>query len=96
MDSDKPLVLITGAAGDIGSALTRALSDAYRVVGLDRQVDARDTCLIAVDLGSDDSVRSALATLRERHGSRIAAVIHGVAVTLEQTGAATEALSQAA
>ena len=32
---NRPLVLITGAAGDIGSALISALSKRYKVVGLD-------------------------------------------------------------
>ena len=33
----RPLVLITGAGGNIGQTLARALGDNYRVVGLDRQ-----------------------------------------------------------
>ncbi|HUF55280.1 MAG TPA: hypothetical protein VMM55_01840 [Thermohalobaculum sp.] len=34
-DDAKPIVLITGATGSIGSARTRRLGDRYRVVGLD-------------------------------------------------------------
>ena len=33
----RPLVLITGAAGNLGQTLARALGDSYRVVGLDRK-----------------------------------------------------------
>ena len=33
----RPLVLITGAAGNLGQTLARALGDRYRVVGLDRK-----------------------------------------------------------
>ena len=43
---DKPLVLITGAAGNIGRPLARALDGRYRVVGLDREGDGRDFPLI--------------------------------------------------
>ena len=32
----KPIVLITGAAGVIGSRLVKALTRGYRVVGMDR------------------------------------------------------------
>ena len=33
--SSKPLVLVTGAAGDIGESLLHALRDRYAVLGLD-------------------------------------------------------------
>ncbi|MGQ0654159.1 MAG: NAD-dependent epimerase/dehydratase family protein [Betaproteobacteria bacterium] len=72
----KPLVVITGAAGDIGSALTEALKADYALVGLDRPGKKASIALIGVDLTSDDSVAKALDELRERHGARIASVIH--------------------
>ncbi|TFY97462.1 vitamin K epoxide reductase family protein [Ramlibacter rhizophilus] len=72
----KPLVLITGAAGDIGSTLAEALGQDYTVVGLDRAGKSAAVPLFEVDLGSEASVREALRQLRERHGSRIASVIH--------------------
>ncbi|HEY0884477.1 MAG TPA: NAD-dependent epimerase/dehydratase family protein [Ramlibacter sp.] len=71
-----PLVLITGAAGDIGSALAKALAHDYRVVGLDRPGKQSATPLIEVDLSDEDSIRQALEQLRSEHGSRIASVIH--------------------
>lgn len=74
--SSKPLVVITGAAGDIGSTLSEALAADYRVVGLDRAGMRAEIPLIAVDLASDDSVRQAFAALRARHGDNIASVIH--------------------
>lgn len=73
---DKPLVLITGAAGDIGTALADALADDYTVVGLDRPGTAGSIPLIGVDLSSSESVVRALEEFRERFGSRIASVIH--------------------
>src|SRR3989337_3328084 len=72
----KPIVLITGAAGNIGRSLAAALKDAYRVVGLDRPDSKADFPLIEVDLASDESVRSALGRVRKDHGSHIASVVH--------------------
>lgn len=73
---EKPLVIITGAAGNIGSALARTLRDQYRIVGLDTVTES-DVCeIIEVDLTKDVAVELALAKVRDRHGHQIAAVIH--------------------
>ncbi|MEX0740598.1 MAG: vitamin K epoxide reductase family protein [Pseudohongiella sp.] len=69
----KPLVLITGAGGNIGSALTKKLKRSYQVVGLDR--DAADSVLVG-DLTSADSLKLAFRELGDRYGKKIAAVIH--------------------
>lgn len=74
--SSQPIVLITGAAGDIGAALIAALRSRYTVVGLDRQGKSAECELIEVDLTSNDSVRQAFDEFRERFGERIASVIH--------------------
>ena len=76
----RPIVLVTGAAGNLGRSVAAALADGYRIVGLDRQ--AREAGpdgsypIFAVDLGSDESVASALKSFRDAHGSRIASVVH--------------------
>jgi nucleoside-diphosphate-sugar epimerase/uncharacterized membrane protein len=72
----KPLVLITGAAGDIGSALAEALAHDYTLVGLDRPGRPASIPIIPVDLTSDESVAHAAAEFRRQHGERIASVIH--------------------
>lgn len=72
----RPIVLITGAAGNIGRSLAAALSDAYAVVGLDQEGTEADFPLIAVDLTDNESVRTAMETFRRDHGDRIASVIH--------------------
>lgn len=72
----KPLIVITGAAGDIGSALAAALAHDYALVGLDRADKPGSIPIIPVDLASDESVARAFAELRKQHGSRIASVIH--------------------
>lgn len=69
----KPLVVITGAGGNIGSALTQKLKRDYQVVGLDR--DPEDAELVG-DLTSADSLTLAFRELGDRYGKKIAAVIH--------------------
>jgi nucleoside-diphosphate-sugar epimerase len=72
----RPIVLITGAAGDIGSTLAQVLARDHTVVGLDRAGKKADIPLIEADLTSAESVRQALERFRKDHGSRIASVIH--------------------
>src|SRR5690606_12389835 len=67
---------ITGASGNIGSALAAALSPDYRVVGLDRDVPDGAADFLEADLTKDESVQAAFAELRRRYGSRIASVVH--------------------
>ena len=78
-EQEKPLVLITGAAGNIGRSLAAAIAPNYRIVGLDQPGTEADFPLIGVDLTSDDSVCAALGQLRDRFGDAIASVIHLVA-----------------
>ena len=73
----KPVVLVTGAAGAIGSALRERLDERYTVVGLDRSVpDGDDGHWIEADLADDDSVATAFEQIAERFGHDIAAVVH--------------------
>ena len=75
----RPLVVITGSRGFIGSAVARALLDRYRVVGLDRpsqKEPQRGVAAIDVDMTSADSVRQSIATLRREHGDALSSVIH--------------------
>jgi nucleoside-diphosphate-sugar epimerase/uncharacterized membrane protein len=74
--AEKSLVVITGAAGDIGTSLGRALEGDYAVVGLDLKAGTAAYETITVDVTSDESVHHAFKTLRERHGNRIAAFVH--------------------
>ena len=73
----KPIVLMTGATGFLGSALAQALAANYQVVGLDRKpADVPYAASIRCDLTSDESVAAALTEVRQRFGARIASVIH--------------------
>ena len=72
----KPIVLITGASGLLGTEIALSLSDEYHIVGIDKVVGNSPGEEIKVDLTSAGSLREALETFTERHGKKIAAVIH--------------------
>ena len=76
---DKPIVLITGASGNIGRSLAAALSDTYTIIGLDRPGEKADFPLFEIDLTKEESIAAAFAGFRKEHGSRIASVIHLIA-----------------
>ena len=72
-DKHKPIVVITGAKGNVGTALEQALQSDYCVVGCDRP--GKD-CQVPIDLSSDDSVKEAFETIARRYSTDIAAVVH--------------------
>ncbi|MEQ8404661.1 MAG: NAD-dependent epimerase/dehydratase family protein [Oceanicaulis sp.] len=72
----KPVVLITGAAGSIGSAISKALSEDYQVVGLDLACDGYAHPCREFDISDEDSVRATLDDLAGPFGRKFAAVIH--------------------
>ena len=75
-DSTRPIVLVTGAAGNVGSAVADALGSDYEVIGLDRAGTTGDVPIIEVDISSEVSLERALEVFRSRYGSRIASVVH--------------------
>ncbi|MDF1726488.1 MAG: NAD-dependent epimerase/dehydratase family protein [Sulfitobacter sp.] len=74
----KPLVVITGASGSIGSALAERLMGDYRVLGLDQEGadDAAPCDMVSFDLTDPVSCRNAVQTIKEKQGEPIAAVVH--------------------
>ncbi|MDO6557708.1 NAD-dependent epimerase/dehydratase family protein [Paraglaciecola chathamensis] len=75
-DGGKPIVLITGASGNIGTHICRQLNPNYTTIGLDRdECECSDESYIC-DLTSDDSIELAMYKIREKHGKHIAAVVH--------------------
>ncbi len=79
MATAEQLVIVTGSAGYLGTALVGALTRAYRVVGLDLKAPRRvapGTDLIACNLTKDDSVASALSAIRQRHGDDVTSCVH--------------------
>lgn len=86
-ETNRPTILITGSTGFLGQAIAQGLRDQYRLVGFDlaasKPSDSFET--IEVDLTSDDSVRQAMETVRERSGGRLVSVIH-LAAYYDTTG----------
>jgi nucleoside-diphosphate-sugar epimerase len=79
VEAEKPVVLVTGSAGLIGSQLIEACVPYYRVAGLDVKRPKQEVAgaeWIECDMTKDRSVKKALDTVRERYGERIASVIH--------------------
>ncbi len=72
----KPLVVITGSAGRIGSTLTKALEENYNIIGIDR---FEEECDIAIDFSQEDSITLGVDRLAEHSDKNIAAIIHLVA-----------------
>ena len=75
----RPIVLITGATGNLGRSLGEALGRDYRVVGLDLKAQGTDFPVFEADFTSAPSVELAMRKFREAFGERIASVIHLVA-----------------
>jgi len=75
-DSTKPVVIITGASGAIGTALTTALKGNYSVVALDIRPASAANDYIETDLTSAPSTELAAKRVRERWGVNVAAIVH--------------------
>lgn len=75
----KPVVLVTGSTGLIGSQIVEAFAGDYRVVGLDVKPPKKKAAgadHIECDVTQDESVIRALAAVRERYSDSLASVIH--------------------
>lgn len=74
--ASKPIVLITGASGDVGREVAKGLVDSYEIIGIDKETQSDDFPIIGADFTKDASVAQVLAKFRDAHGAHIAAVIH--------------------
>ncbi|REK23975.1 MAG: NAD(P)-dependent oxidoreductase [Actinobacteria bacterium] len=75
----KPLVVMTGGTGLIGSSLIERLVDRYRLVNLDLEGDPESSPhveFIPTDLTSDTSVSRAVERIAGQYGSHIASLVH--------------------
>ena len=73
---EQPLVLITGAGGNLGRALAGALGRDYRIVGLDLAATDDPFPIIAADITDAESLKQALEQVAHAHGTSIASVVH--------------------
>ena len=76
MGQDKPIVLITGVGGSVGSAIAASLGDAYRSVGLELDCGDVDGPCFETDLTDEEKLRASVEAFRNDYGSHIVAVIH--------------------
>ena len=77
--SARPIILITGSTGLIGTRVMKAFSSDFEVVGLDLkrpETTVPGTHFVDCDLTNDESVNRALDVVRDNHGDRLASVIH--------------------
>jgi nucleoside-diphosphate-sugar epimerase len=75
----RPLVIVTGGSGLLGSRLIDDLRQDHHVVSFDLDGDPRsapDVEFVCTDLTSDESVGRALARVRELFGGEISSVVH--------------------
>src|ERR671918_2236655 len=75
----KPIILVTGSTGLIGTRVMKAFSSDFEVVGLDLkrpETTVPGTRFVDCDLTNDESVNRALDVVRDNHGDRLASVIH--------------------
>jgi nucleoside-diphosphate-sugar epimerase len=82
---DRPVVLITGAAGNLGRTLAAALAADYQIVGLDLSSADADYPIFAADFSDPAAVELALTRLRKEFGTKISSTVHLVAY-FGQTG----------
>ena len=86
--SDKPVVIVTGSSGYIGSAIVKKLAAKYRVIGFDRDAaphpPAEAEC-VCVDVTDQASIDAAFERVRTAYGKRIASFVH-LAAYFDLTG----------
>jgi len=79
---NKPVILITGSSGFIGSALARRLSPHYYIVGIDSTKPDYDPLGMShyeVDITSSENMEKTLAEISGKFGPRLISVIHLIA-----------------
>lgn len=78
-ENSRPVLLITGSSGLIGTRLAKAFEAEFRIVGLDvkpPETKGSGANFISCDLTKEQSVTDAMAEVRRRYGERLASVIH--------------------
>jgi nucleoside-diphosphate-sugar epimerase len=77
--SDKPVIILTGCSGLIGTRIIAAMQSDCRIVGLDvvePEESPQSWTWMKCDLTDDESVEKTLNEIRAQFGDRIASVIH--------------------
>src|SRR5690606_35823126 len=75
----RPAVLVPGSSGLIGSRVVEALSQDYRVIGMDVKLPLdphEEFEFVEADLTDDTSCSAALTEINHRCGSKLSSVVH--------------------
>ena len=72
----QPIVLVSGASGNLGQSLCKALRGRFYTIGLDINDAPCADESFHCDFTTPSSIELALHRIKEQHGDRIAAVIH--------------------
>ena len=75
----KPLIIVTGSSGLIGTRIIQLLAANYRIVGLDKEGNPhppKEAECVNFDITDADSIRMAMERIRSGYGDEIASVIH--------------------
>lgn len=75
----KPLLVVSGSSGLIGTAVIKALAGRYTVIGLDNKgypYPPPEAECVTIDITSDENVQKVFNTIQQKHGNRIASFIH--------------------
>lgn len=75
---NKPKILITGAHGRLGRAITKKLSDKYTIIAIDnepeQEIDQKN--YFQIDIGNEKNVKEKLKQIKQEFGNDFASVIH--------------------
>ncbi len=75
--TERPVVIVTGSSGYVGSAVVKRLAADYRVVGFDRHTPphppAEAEC-VCFDITDASSIEAAFSRVRIAYGDKIASV----------------------
>jgi nucleoside-diphosphate-sugar epimerase/uncharacterized membrane protein len=88
MTSSKPVVIVTGSSGYVGSAIIEKLAKDFTLVGLDRETSPHPPVAaecVCIDITSDRSVQMALERVKVAYGTHVASVVH-LAAYFDVTG----------
>jgi nucleoside-diphosphate-sugar epimerase len=67
-EAKKPIVIITGADGKIGTAKAHALQNSYKIVGFDQN---KDTSEFPCDITSENALALAFGLFKEKYGKKL-------------------------